>query len=215
MLHSDLSVPRAESHKGVKCLSTNTDCLPNKLIELENFLNFESIDIACIVETIPKKCPSEEIRKLKFDIPGYQCINNTIGRGVCMYVNNKFEIIERLHEFESLFQPSIFCRVKTNLSSSCVIGTVYRTPSSSEIENKNFINQFDIVSSKFLNVGEKLLLVGDLNCPGINWAAGTCSKSPDSVDARLLNSVQQHFLTQFVNKTTHHRGEKQKQPLLT
>ena len=205
MPHFDSSVLREEKHSGVRCLSTNTDCLPNKLDELENFLNFENIDIAAIVETIPKKCKTKEIKKLKFDIPGYDCIVNTSGRGISLYVNNKFEIIERYYDLEKLHSPSIFCKIKTSKKDSFTLGVVYRSPSSSKDDNAAFVHLLDQSLNKFQAPNEKLLLVGDLNCPDINWSNVTCNKSPENFQSQILDKTQQYYLTQFTEKPTHHR----------
>ena len=63
MPHFDSSVLSVEKPTGVRCLSTNTDCLPNKIDEIEHFLKDEKIDIAILAETIPKNCTLPEIKK--------------------------------------------------------------------------------------------------------------------------------------------------------
>ena len=79
-------VPHADSKcdaENLKCMYTNTDCLTNKLDELELFLQTEKIDVAAITETLPKNKPNDE--KLNFDsVPGYKCLDSQNGRGVCM-----------------------------------------------------------------------------------------------------------------------------------
>ena len=206
MPHFDLFIPRDEKQPGVRCLTTNTDCLPNKIDEIEHTLKTEHIDIAAINETIPKNITTKELKKLKFEIPGYTCINKPEGRGICVYINNKFEIIERFSDLERLFSPCIFCKIKTTADSTFILGVIYRSPNSSAQENQNILNLIDTVSNKLLSSGDKLLLVGDLNCPDIDWASETCSKPPDNFQSMLLDVIQQSYLTQFVDRNTHHRG---------
>ena len=112
----------------------HTDCLPNKINEIENSLKNENIDIAVLVETIPKNCNSPELKNLKFNISGYTCLSVPKGRGICIYVNERFEIIERYHEYEDLFSPSIFCKVKT-----IILGAFYRSPNFSDEENESLL----------------------------------------------------------------------------
>ena len=206
MPHFDSCVHRPEKLTGgVRCLTTNLDCLPNKLDELENFLKFNNIDIAALVETIPKKCPNEQLRNLKFNISDYDCITNSAGRGIALYVNNEFEIIERYQEYEHLCSPSIFCKIKTNNKESFILGVVYRSPNSTQVENESLLKLLDQFSSKFKSNSEKLLLVGDLNCPDINWSDGTCNKPPDHFQSRILNKFHQYYFTQFIKEPTHKR----------
>ena len=206
MPHFESSVHRVEKLTGVRCLSTNTDCLPNKINEIENSLKNDNIDIAVLVETIPKNCNSPELKNLKFNISGYTCLPVPKGRGICIYVNEKFEIIERYHEYDDLFSPSIFCKVKTTNNDIFILGAFYRSPNSSDEENENLIKLIDIVSNKFQKAGHKLLFVGDFNSPDIDWSKETCTKPKDHFQSKLLNVVQQCYLNQFVNRPTHHRA---------
>ena len=115
MPHFDFSFHRVDEAKGhgVKCISSNLDGLPNKLNEIQLFLHHENIDIAAFVETKPKNCSSKEIQNLKFEIEGFDCISDSNGRGVCIYVNKNYEIIDRCSDLEKLFSPCIFCKIKT------------------------------------------------------------------------------------------------------
>ena len=215
MPHFDLSsIPSDEKRSGVRCLSTNTDCLPNKIDEIEHFLKTENIDIAAINETIPKNITINELKKLKFEIPGYTLINKPEGRGICVYINENFEIIERFSEYEQLFSPCIFCKVKTTTNSTFILGVIYRSPNSTTQENKNILNLIETVSNKLINSGDKLLLVGDLNCPDIDWLNETCTKPPENFQSKFLDVIQQSYLSQFVDKDTHDRGLENERPTL-
>ena len=106
----------------IKGMYTNTDCLPNKIEELEMFLHSEKIDIAAINETNPKKSPPGEV--LNFDIiPGYKCVYNSSGRGVCLYIKNSIQFTRCL-EIESLFSPSVFCKLSLSNKKSVLVGSI-------------------------------------------------------------------------------------------
>ena len=68
MPHFDLSSPRVEERNGVRCLSTNTDCLFNKVNEIELFLNVNDIDIASFTETMPKNCNNVDLRNVQINL---------------------------------------------------------------------------------------------------------------------------------------------------
>ena len=207
MPHFDSSVLSVEKPTGVRCLSTNTDCLPNKIDEIEHFLKDEKIDIAILAETIPKNCTLPEIKNLNFNLSGYTCVSKPEGRGICIYINDKFEIIERFHDYESLFSPCIFCKIKTTDNNTFILGAIYRSPNSSDEENDNLLKLFDLVSSKFQASGQRVLIVGDFNCPDIDWSNENCSKPNDNFQYKFLNIIhQQYNITQFIDKPTHHRA---------
>lgn len=67
--------------------------------------------------------------------------------------------------YEKLFSTSIFCKVKTNTKGIFTIGVVYRSQSSTDYENDKLNALIDNVSKRFQNSGEKLLIIGDFNCP--------------------------------------------------
>ena len=95
---------------------TNTDCLTNKLDELELFLQTEDIDIAAICETMPKNKPVDET--LNFNkISGYKCLENQSGRGVCLFLKDSLQYT-RILEYEELFSPSVFCKVELSKEKS-------------------------------------------------------------------------------------------------
>ena len=189
---------------GLSCLYTNTDCLFNKTNELEPFLNINNIDIAAITETLPKNCTSNDFKNIHINFDGYTCLSNNVGRGVCLYIKDDYEIIERFTDVENIFSPSIYCKIKSKSNELFIIGVVYRSPNSSSLENDQLIKQ---IEKCFKNhSGERVVLVGDFNYPEINWSNESCNKPEGHPSSRFLNIVHTHFLTQFVDSPTHHRG---------
>lgn len=117
----------AQSKNGVSlnCIYTNADQLPNKVTELEILLNNDNIDICTITEVFPK-CDRLNNKNVKvgehnehfhFNIPGYNYLQNPIGRGVCIFMKEDIPFI-RQHDLEELFEPSIFGEVKCSNNSS-------------------------------------------------------------------------------------------------
>ena len=71
---------------GLKCMSTNTDTLNNKLELLETFIFQEKIDVIAVQE-IHNKNDNQELKDCtKFILPGFHCLKNNTGRGVCLFI---------------------------------------------------------------------------------------------------------------------------------
>ena len=96
---------------------TNTDILSNKLEEIEIYLHKNNIDILCISEVNDKSSNKtschEESTLNNFVISGYDYIESPEGRGVGIFLKNNLTI-ERCTEFEELFKPSIFGKIKVS-----------------------------------------------------------------------------------------------------
>ena len=182
---------------------TNTDCLPNKIEELEMFLHSEKIDIAAINETNPKKSPPGEV--LNFDIiPGYKCVYNSSGRGVCLYIKNSIQFTRCL-EIESLFSPSVFCKLSLSKKKSVLVGSIYRSPSSKDSDCNDLMKQLNHVYSLSKSTGDKFILLGDFNLPDINWNDESCVKNIEHISSKFLEFVKVNDITQFITSPTHHR----------
>ena len=184
---------------------TNTDQLQNKLTELEAFCVEHKIDLVAITETLPKSNVSDK-ESIKFNLNGYQSLQNNSGRGVCIFYKDNLTVTEILHDGNS-FPCSVFCNIKTNINEKFTLGLVYRSPNSSTNENDKLINHLNSFLPKFKTNNDKLILMGDFNLRDIDWDQEACSKDEHNVNTKFLNFVHEHYLTQFINKYTHHRAE--------
>lgn len=98
-MHFDF-IHRTEKQTGIKCLYTNTDCLKNKLEEIETFCHEENIDIVAVTETLSKKAENDE----NFNLPGYIPFPSNEGRGVCMFIKDKYKPVE-MKNINKVFEP--------------------------------------------------------------------------------------------------------------
>ena len=163
------------------------------------------IDIAAFTETKPKNC-SNEFLCVNTNFKVFNCLSNYDRRGVCLYINDDFEVLQRLSDIEAIFNPSIFCRVKSQSNQVFTLGVIYRSPNSSVSDNNKLMLQIDKISKRLMNSGEKLILLGDFNFPEITWSDEDCEKSPSHPASEFLNTLQSNYLSQFVDKPTHHRA---------
>ena len=137
---------------------------------------------------------------------GYSCLTNNSGRGVCIYIKNDFEVIERYSDLEALFTPSIFCKIRTPSKKLFTVGIIYRSPNSSDLENEKLNILISTVAMKFRNSGEKLLILGDFNYPSIDWINENSNKPNDHIASKFLDCVLSNYLNQFILEPTHHRA---------
>ena len=202
VLHSDhLSIPRFEKQNGVNCLYTNTDILHNKLEELETYIDKNNIDLIAITETLPKH--ADESYTPIFVLNGYKCFLNNEGRGVAIFVKENIEC-SRLENYEKLFSPSVFLKLKLPNMNHCIFGNIYRSPNATDKENDKLNEQITKIADEHLR--EKLVLVGDFNFPDIDWAGDTCHKGDNHKASKFLECLHFNHLSQFISEPTHHRG---------
>ena len=102
--NNHISVSRDPTKQiGIKCISTNTDTLTNKMEELETLVHEHGIYIITICETLPKNT-QEDKDNFVFNMPGYKVINNNTGRGICMFIKDNIDFVD-VPGAEDFFQP--------------------------------------------------------------------------------------------------------------
>ena len=135
--------------------------------------------------------------KSVFNISNYNCIEDSTGRGVCVFYKNHLNITKN-EKVSALYKPSIFFNVN-NFSKQINIGLVYRSPSNVEKENKKLNYQLNFATKKLKN----LYIFGDFNHPYIDWEHNYCKKSEDHCDSLFLYEVNNLNLNQLIQKPTH------------
>ena len=166
-----------------------------------------------INEIFPKFLQSENNTKKAYDdkdsqfsIPGYNYFHNSNGRGVGFFIKNSIEFI-RYPELDKIFQPSLFCKILCSQGSCLNVGVLYRSPNSSPEENNLLIKQLETVTQRFKRKKEDLLILGDFNCPEIDWTEETYSNKEDHIAFKLLDYVQCNSITQLITESTHRRAQ--------
>ena len=121
--------------------------------------------------------------------------NNGIGGGLLVYCKVGLNItpIPNSSSFNQYIQFSV--KNTSANSSDITLTLIYRSPNST---NDNTKLLCDIINSSPSNS----LIVGDFNLPSIDW--NNCTS--DNKSRKLLDAVQNKFLTQVINFPTHSRG---------
>ena len=117
------------------------------------------------------------------------------GGGVLLYVRSNLSCVQRI-DLEGNFSDCIWCEIsgKSN-SSSVIFGLVYRSPNTSEENNRSLLNCINAAADK------RIVVFGDFNYPDIDWTTST--SGPHGRD--FLSVVSDCFLFQHIDFPT--RGE--------
>lgn len=198
------------SHQTFKCIYTNLDGLANKIAEFEMLINEEDPDIVLLTET---KCNKEMLNSSLFNMAKYTVVRkdreaqNAPGGGVVLLIKKHFCVDENsvygLTDHNA--QESVWCELKSREGKNIILGTIYRTPSSS-VENNDLICDLVRLSENSTN-DKQLLVCGDFNFGNILWEENrVVDGSRDHGQAcKFLEIVQDNFWTQNVCDWTHLR----------
>ena len=122
------------------------------------------------VVAISEVKPKHNKRKLtmqEYNLEGYSNeamnIDEGKGRGMILFIQKSLPF--QVHQFEVDFNEAQFCTLKLKGKNTLLIGSFYRSPSSSIENNDNLNKLLDKINEK--NVSHVLLL-GDFNYPRIN-----------------------------------------------
>ena len=83
-----------------------------------------------------------------------------------------------------------------------MVGPVYRSPNSTT-ENDVLVNE---LLSRMSEGRSHIWVVGDFNCPEINWITESTSRDLNHPASLFMEAIRDSFLVQHVVKLTHCRG---------
>ncbi|XP_072032859.1 uncharacterized protein [Amphiura filiformis] len=186
---------------GLACLYTNADSLLNKRSELMAVISSAKPDIVAVTEIYPKV--EVKIDKAELEIDGYDCfISGLTGRGVCIYLSKSLnaKLVEDLTISD--FEENVWCEVRLQGEDRLLIGCVYRSPNSTDINNKKL---WDLINDVCGRTFSHLLVVGDFNHPEIDWESWTSSAGDNHESSLFLDCLQDNYLHQITNFDTRYR----------
>jgi len=98
----------------------------------------------------------------------YSCTSEKC-RGVIIYYQEHISVSE--YKFaNSNFDEASWCMVNLENKETLLLGAVYRSPNSTDINTRNLLTLLDAFSDVRCNYK---LIVGDFNFPNINWTDWT------------------------------------------
>ena len=168
-------------------------------------------DIMMISEVIPK-AQTFPLPLALLSIPGYKLYVNfdptqaNLGRsgcrGVCIYVRDDLPSAEvSLHRSSTLEQ--LWITLSLLSGDQLLLGCVYLSPSGDRLQSILELHE-SLQAACNLNASH-ILIAGDFNVPQIDWT-NTHSEEPSGhYSHKLIECLQDHFLTQHVTRPTRYR----------
>ena len=147
-------------------MDTSIDTITNKREEFEFRVKQSCPDIIGLTEINPKNAKYTIIQQ-DLNMDCYKRYFNTDGRGVALYVKEELESVKLELQNKG---ASVWCEVPLLNYDRLIVGVVYRSPNSSNIENDQILKLIhSIVDRKTSHA----VIFGDFNYPEIIWSNQT------------------------------------------
>jgi len=161
---------------------------------LELTVNEKKIDLIAITESWLEDTMIDS----ELNIAGYTIfrkdrkqVRDSKGGGVLLYVRDCFNAYFA-PELNDLPNESLWIRIPTSQTRSMLVGVCYKSPTAKDDEVKSMYEAIEKASSC------QSLILGDFNCPSIDWSTLHC----DSSDQHFVHLIQNCFLHQHVHEPT-------------
>ena len=165
-----------------------------KLDELNMYAKEHDLDVIGIAES----WLNESVFDSEVSLPDFvlyrkdrSVVKKGRGGGVLLYVKKSLLSIacSSLNEFSN---ESVWCELVGDKGSRTLVGVVYKSPSAEQTEINCLLNMLRSLD------GKQVLIMGDFNCPGINWNM----LEADAMGTGLLEIILDNFWTQHVTVPT-------------
>ena len=144
---------------------------------------------------------SDKIYDAELQLPGYTMFRKdrvvNKGGGVLLYVKTELGPIEFTTKTD--FPEHIWCRLLDRGRNELAIGVCYRSGNAEIFKD----GSHQLLRDLMQEMGQKqMLMMGDFNYGGIDWAAGCCSATATKSAQEFFECVEDNFLTQHVKVPT-------------
>ena len=190
---------------GFNCMSFNADSLLNKRDELLLLISDRNPDIIAISELLPKNCKNPP-QATEFNIPDYEFFSNmgdNPDRGVGLYIKSILKPLE-VKVNDNKATDTVWAQVRLCGSDTLLVGSVYRSPNSSQENNDSFNQMFSKASE--MNYSH-VLVMGDCNHKEIDWKEMTTKCTETHEASKFLEAIRDSYLHQHTRNPTHFRGD--------
>ena len=174
----------------------------NKRDELQLLIDTNEPEIIGITEVIPKGL--KKIVKTEFEINGYELfINENCKRGAALYIKKERNPLKYVNLCEKPFEESVWAHFECPNGNKVLIGCIYKSPSSSDVNNTELIN---LLHSAEFEKFDHVCIVGDFNFPDIDWVYFS---QIGEGERKFIDAIQDAFMYQMVKKPTRNKeGQK-------
>ena len=167
----------------LKCLYTNAQGLRNKLEELCDHCLEDMPDIVAVTETWFR----QDICDAELAIPNFCLLRNdrsSRGGGVALYYHNSLSCVQICDE-ELFLQDTLWCTLKLEQDTTCVIAVIYRPPSACESFNQALLEKIRLGCTRHQTA---TLLLGDFNLPQL-YSQNHVEQSIESQFQQMLEEI--------------------------
>ena len=119
-----------------------------------------------------------------------------------MYIKDTLKTEACDGEMDEGFHEAIWCKLKLR-ERDMIIGTCYRSPNSDADNKKKLLAMLEQVTQKAK--GSRLMILGDFNCPRIDYKLEEAKAGEDTLGYRLFEKTQDLLLVENVKQNTHFR----------
>lgn len=185
----------------VRCMYTNVDTINTKKDELAVHIAQMNPDIVGLTEINPKNA-TWELQLQDVQINGYDAYVNFSGRGSVLYVKSSFNSYEVNMKKSS--EASVWCTVKLKGKDKLLVGLVYRSPNSTDLQDEQLRG---MIKEAVQKGHSHIMIMGDFNYPEIDWKSETSSATNGHSSHDFLAGCKDSFLFQHVQQPTRYRAE--------
>jgi len=182
----------------MSCVMFNARSLKNKFLELYCVLYGQNFGVIFVSETWLNSDIPDSLLDPQGSYNIYRCDRvSGQGGGVCTFISKDIKCSPVVGMFDSSLEVvtvDIFCA-----ASKYRLITIYRKPSFNDADVE-YMNKFIDGLGHACSINWPVIIVGDLNCPGINW--DTLSAPADGVQDILLDFLCNQCYDQMVESPT-------------
>ena len=121
-------------------------------------------------------------------------------RGIILYIKKHLNATP-IYFKNSSFNESVWVSINLQTNESILIGCIYRSPNSNDLNNSQLLELINEVSnSKF----SKIIIMGDFNFPNIDWKSEKC-ENMNGAAFEFLENIKDNFLFQHISMPTRGR----------
>ena len=188
-------------------IHTNCQSGMNKRSEINDMVDCRKPHILALTEF----GASNNVKDSELGVEGYTLYrgnhsdgNGGPGRGAALYISNLLNHSACPGLDDVAFDCSAWSIVRLTNSKTLLVGVIYRSPNSPEINNQNLLTIMEL--AKRANCSQ-LVICGDFNLPSIEWNNWTCLDGETSYASRFLSAAEDWGWCQHVKSSTRFRND--------
>ena len=185
------------------CAYTNANSVIGKMTELRH--RADAYDLIGIVES----WGTDAVYDSELAIQGFKMLRidrrESKGGGLLLYIREDLEAVECNDTMGNQFKESLWCTIRTASKSKLLVGLIYWSPASDELNNEALLNLLQQATQR--NDVEHVMIMGDMNYPDIDFLNNMVNAGEHAASSKLFEKTQDLFLHQHVTNVTRIRSD--------